>query len=823
MKKTACSLLLALMSVSGITAQNLIYFDTPCSLKGRQAWWEGHPERFADGKKPISAGESPVNFDSEWEQRSLPLGNGSIGCNVMGSVSVERYTLNEKTLWRGGPGTAKGPADYWNANKESAHLLPEIRKAFADGDWDKAASLTAQNFNSTVPYEAYGEPQFRFGSYTTLGELTVETGLAEGVQNYRRTLSVDSAVAEVKFEQDGIAYVRRTFISYPANVMAVRFTASRPGSQNLRIAYTCNPLSEGKFEADGTGGLLFVGQLDNNGMRYAVRLKALPEGGTCVYADGVLEVKRADAVTILLTADTDYKPNYNPDFADAAAYVGTDPLKTTAAWLRHATKKGFENLFAEHYADYAALFRRVEFNIDAPAAASAALPTDRRLAAYRNGAPDHSLETLYYAFGRYLLIASSRPGNLPANLQGIWHNNVDGPWRVDYHNNINLQMNYWPALPTNLTECAEPLTDFIRLLEKPGRVTAKAYWGARGWAAGISSNIFGFTAPLEGQDMSWNYNPMAASWLATHLWDYYDYTRDKKFLRHTAYPLMKGCALFCEDFLWAKPDGTLTAAPSTSPEHGPIDEGTTFTHAVVREILLRTIAAAHVLGIDSEDAARWKAVLDRLAPYQIGRYGQLLEWSRDIDDPDDQHRHVNHLFGLHPGHTISPLTTPRLAEASRVVLNHRGDGATGWSMGWKLNQWARLHDGDRSYKLFANLLKHGTADNLWDVHPPFQIDGNFGGTAGVTEMLLQSHAGVLHLLPALPAAWPSGSISGLRARGNFEISIVWKNGKLSEAIIESGSGEACALRYGAHTLTFPTRRGKTYKVVFDGTQIKAQN
>ena len=371
MKKTACSLLLALMSVSGITAQNLIYFDTPCSLKGRQAWWEGHPERFADGKKPISAGESPVNFDSEWEQRSLPLGNGSIGCNVMGSVSVERYTLNEKTLWRGGPGTAKGPADYWNANKESAHLLPEIRKAFADGDWDKAASLTAQNFNSTVPYEAYGEPQFRFGSYTTLGELTVETDLAEGVQNYRRTLSVDSAVAEVKFEQDGIAYVRRTFISYPANVMAVRFTASRPGSQNLRIAYTCNPLSEGKFEADGTGGLLFVGQLDNNGMRYAVRLKTLPEGGTCVYADGVLEVKRADAVTILLTADTDYKPNYNPDFADAAAYVGTDPLKTTAAWLRHATKKGFENLFAEHYADYAALFRRVQFNIDAPAAASA--------------------------------------------------------------------------------------------------------------------------------------------------------------------------------------------------------------------------------------------------------------------------------------------------------------------------------------------------------------------------------------------------------------------------------------------------------------------
>lgn len=526
--------------------------------------------------------------------------------------------------------------------------------------------------------------------------------------------------------------------------------------------------------------------------------------------DGTLHIDHADEVTLLLTADTDYAPNYNPDFNDNRAYVGVEPAKTTAKWLKQADKKGYKRLFADHYRDYAALFNRVEFTLDGEASAK---PTNERLADYRKGTKDAGLETLYYQYGRYLLIASSRPGNLPANLQGMWHNNVDGPWRVDYHNNINLQMNYWPALSTNLTECTEPLTDFIRLLEKPGERTAKAYWGARGWAAGISANIFGFTAPLEGADMSWNYNPMAASWLATHLWDYYDYTRNEDFLRHTAYPLMKGCALFCEDFLWDKPGSNiLTAAPSTSPEHGPIDEGTTFTHAVIREILLDCIDAANVLHIDADEVKRWEGILKKLAPYKIGRYGQLMEWSRDIDDPNDQHRHVNHLFGLHPGHTISPLTTPTLANAARVVLEHRGDGATGWSMGWKLNQWARLHDGNHSYILFGNLLKNGTADNLWDIHPPFQIDGNFGGTAGVTEMLLQSHAGCLDLLPSLPDAWAKGSIKGLRARGNFGVDLAWDGGKLTQARITANVGGMCHIRYGELKLSLHTEKGKTYNV-----------
>lgn len=802
---------LATIATATMHAQNTIWFSEPTTLEGRAIWYGGHPERYSKSNKPINAGDAAQNSDHEWEYRSLPLGNGSIGCNVMGSVSVERYTLNEKTLWRGGPNTARGPQDYWDQNKQSAHLLKEIRQAFADNDWNKAANLTASNFNSNVPYEATGEPQFRFGSFTTMGELCIATGIDEKtVSDYSRTLSLDSALATVSFCSDGVCYVRNTFISYPANTMAIRFKASAKGRQNLVVDYTSNPVSEPLHMSYENNSFTYVGELDNNHMKYAVRITVLPKGGILSTANNKIHINGADEVVILLTADTDYCPNYAPDFSDPKAYVGTDPVQTTSKWMSNAVKKGYRKLFNEHYKDYASLFNRVSFKLDS---SSSDKPTNERLADYRKGHHDQGLETLYYQFGRYLLIASSRPGNLPANLQGIWHNNVDGPWRVDYHNNINLQMNYWPALPTNLTECAEPLTDFIRTLQKPGERTAKAYWGARGWAASISANIFGFTGPLEGADMSWNYNPMAASWLATHLWDYYDYTRDTNFLRSTAYPLMKGCALFCEDFLWHKPDGTLTAAPSTSPEHGPVDEGTTFTHAVIREILLDCIEAAKVLNTDSDKIKDWQDVLLRLMPYKIGRYGQLMEWSRDIDDPNDHHRHVNHLFGLHPGHTISPLTTPELAQASRIVLEHRGDGATGWSMGWKLNQWARLHDGNRSYILYGNLLKNGTADNLWDIHPPFQIDGNLGGTAGVTEMLLQSHARYIDLLPSLPDAWSNGSITGLRARGNFGVDIKWSNGKLTEARITSGSGEDCRIRYGNQTITFPTKRNKSYTII----------
>ena len=828
MKKTT-TLAAAMLALCGLhanaqqTAGLSYWFDRPTTLNGCAVWYGGHPENFSADNKPISAGDTSTNPDPEWEQQSLPLGNGSIGANIFGSVEAERFTFNEKTLWRGGPNTARGTDYYWNVNKASAHVIKDIRQAFADGDWDKAAQLTKKNFNSEVPYESWKEDPFRFGSFTTMGEFYIETGLSQvGMTHYRRALSLDSALATVQFCKDGVQYRRDYFISYPANAMVVRFKASRPGMQNLTLSYAPNPVSTGRMTAgDSEGELLYDARLDNNGMQYAVRIKAMNKGGRLETADGKLKVTGADEVTFIITADTDYKMNFDPDFNDPRTYVGVDPLATTKQWLNKACGKGFSQLLDEHYADYSQLFSRVSLNING-ASDNGDVPVGERLARYRQGKPDYYLEQLYFQFGRYLLIASSRPGNMPANLQGIWHNNVDGPWRVDYHNNINIQMNYWPACSTNLEECEIPLFDFIRGIIKPGERTAKAYFGTRGWTTSISGNIFGFTTPLESEDMSWNFSPFAGPWLATHVWDYYDYTRDTNFLRHTGYDIIKGSARFATDYLWHRPDGVYTAAPSTSPEHGPIDEGATFAHAVVREILIDAIEASKVLGVDAKERRQWQDALSHLAPYKIGRYGQLMEWSRDIDDPKDEHRHVNHLFGLHPGHTISPITTPALAEAAKVVLRHRGDGATGWSMGWKLNQWARLHDGNHAYMLYGNLLKNGTMDNLWDAHPPFQIDGNFGGTAGITEMLMQSHAGFIHLLPALPDAWHDGEVKGLRARGNFTIDMAWHDGQLHHATVLSGSGGQCIVRYGSQSVKFNTTKGKRYEVSFTANGGKAK-
>lgn len=756
-----------------------------------------------------------VEEHTAWESQSLPIGNGSLGANIIGSVDTERITFNEKTLWRGGPNTAKGAEYYWNVNKQSAHVLDEIRKAFTEGDQQKAEMLTRQNFNSEVPYEANREKPFRFGNFTIMGEFYVETGLDTlGISDYKRILSLDSALAVVQFKKNNVAYQRSYFISYPANVLVMRFSADRAGMQNLVFSYAPNSISQGSLSGDGDKGLVFSASLNNNGMKYVVRIQAETKGGTLSNTGCRLTVKGADEVVFYVTADTDYKMNFNPDFKDPKTYVGVNPAETTCQWINNAVMQGYTALFQQHYSDYAALFNRVRLNLN-PTVKTSDIPAPQRLKNYRNGQPDYYLEELYYQFGRYLLIASSRAGNMPANLQGIWHNDVDGPWRVDYHNNINVQMNYWPACPTNLSECMLPLVDFIRTLVKPGEKTAQSYFGARGWTASISSNIFGFTTPLESQDMSWNFNPMAGPWLATHIWEYYDYTRDLNFLKETGYELIKSSADFAVDYLWHKPDGTYTAAPSTSPEHGPVDQGATFVHAVVREILLDAIEASKVLGVDKKKRKQWNDVLSKLVPYKIGRYGQLMEWSTDIDDPKDEHRHVNHLFGLHPGHTVSPVTTPELATAAKVVLLHRGDGATGWSMGWKLNQWARLQDGNHAYTLFGNLLKNGTMDNLWDTHPPFQIDGNFGGTAGVTEMLLQSHMGFIQLLPALPNAWKDGSISGICAKGNFEVDMIWENNQLKEATVHSGAGGNCVIKYGDKMLSFKTIKGQSYQLKYD--------
>ncbi|MBE6276016.1 MAG: glycoside hydrolase family 95 protein [Bacteroides sp.] len=816
MKKTFLYILLSTLLSSPLLAQINpkeglnIWFDRLNQLTGMGSWYN-------------------YSSDKEWEERSLPIGNGSFGGNILGSIAAERITLNEKSLWRGGPNTSKGAAYYWNVNKESAHLLPEIRQAFAEGEIEKAQKLTEENFNGLAQYEAENESPFRFGSYTTLGEIYIETGLSEvGMNQYQRILSLDSAMAVVRFQKDGVQYERTSFASYPDSVMVLKFSADKPGMQNLTFSYAGNPEATGKIIPQGNNGLLYTGKLNNNQMEFALCIHAHLKGGTVqTTSDGKLFIRNADEVIFLLTADTDYRINFNPNFDDPKTYVGTNPKNNVLKMMEAAETHCYNELLVRHKADYTSLFNRVKLQLNPNAPTTYEfpgvndLPTYKRLERYRQGRPDYKLEEIYYQYGRYLLIASSRPGNLPANLQGLWANGVDGPWRVDYHNNINIQMNYWPACPTNLTECNWPLIDFIRTLVKPGEKVAQSYFGARGWTASVSANIFGFTSPLASQNMSWNFSPMAGPWLATHIWEYYDYTRDKKFLKEIGYPLIKSSALFASDYLWHRPDGSYTAAPSTSPEHGPVDEGATFVHAVIREILMNAIDAAKALGIDTKERKQWQHILNHLAPYQIGRYGQLMEWSKDIDDPKDQHRHVNHLFGLHPGHTISPITTPELAKASRIVLEHRGDGATGWSMGWKLNQWARLQDGNHAYTLFGNLLKNGTMDNLWDTHPPFQIDGNFGGTAGMTELLLQSHMGFIQLLPALPDAWEEGSVEGLLARGNFVVDLRWSNGKLQEAVITSNAGEPCQVRYGNQLLSFKTKKGQKYMITsVDGKLIK---
>ena len=780
------------------TAGNALWFDTPNSSTTGAAIWNSN-----------DFSTSSSNPDEIWERKSFPIGNGSFGGNVLGSINRERIVLNEKTLWKGGPGT--GASNYWNMNKTvNASTLASIRQYLAAGSTSSANSLVSSNYRGNINYD-----KSVFGTYTTMGEVYISTGIDESkATNYKRILNMDRSIAVVQFDADGTSYQRRYFCSYPDSVMVWRYT-STGAAQNLTFSLNC-PQNVTSVTSPEPGTLLYNGKIDNNNMQWALKVLVRTNDGGTVTANATsrtITVDGSNDVEFILAADTDYAMNFNPDYNDNNTFVGIDPVANVNSIMKNAATKTYDELYATHISDYSTLFDRVQLEIN-PAEKFDNRPTPSRLTSYRSGTLDHGLEQQYFQYGRYLLISSSRAGNMPANLQGMWHNNIDGPWRVDYHNNINLQMNYWPATCTNLFECMTPFIDYVRGLVKPGERTATAYYGARGWTAEVSTNIFGFTAPLNSTDMSWNYNPTAGPWLATQIWEYYDYTRDKEWLREIGYPIIKSSANFVSDLLYLH-NGTYTSAPSYSPEHGTADLGATYANAVTREVLMEAIKGAEVLGETPEELSEWKEKLNKMYPYQVGRYGQLQEWYNDIDTYGDTHRHTNHLFGLHPGSTINALENPELADACKETLNQRGDAATGWSMGWKLNHWARLLDGDHAYTLFQNLLKNGTADNMWDLHPPFQIDGNFGGTAGVSELFLQSQNGMIHLLPALPSAWTEGRITGLRTRGNFEVDIYYTDHRLDRAVITSNVGETCNVYYNGLTKEFPTVENGVYTVTFN--------